>query len=101
MRELQLPSCPSGVGDLFEDVLQLAQACRFRDCRHDQDVGCAIRAAVDAGTLDERRYRNFMKLTAEQARNAESLAERRERLRKTGRLYKSIATEKQRRRDSY
>lgn len=98
MRELQLPACEQGIANLFEDVLQLAQHCRFRNCQHRGDAGCALEAAVQAGDLDQRRLASYLKLQSEQARNSASLAERRERERKTGRMYKRIIADKQKQR---
>ncbi len=98
MRELQLQDCEDGISDLFVDVFEIANKCRFNDCRHDGDVGCAIAAALQSGELDERRVTNFKKLLAEEAHNARSLAERRERERGFGRMYKSVISEKKRRR---
>jgi ribosome biogenesis GTPase len=99
MRELQLPACEQGVADLFQDVIQLAEHCQFRNCSHRGDTGCAVHAAVDAGQLEQRRLTNYLKLLSEQARNSTSLAERRERDRKTGKLYKRIIADKRKRRD--
>lgn len=96
IRELQLPACEEGVVDVFEEVVQLAEQCRFSDCSHDGDAGCAVVAAVEAGELDQRRYTNFLKLLAEQARNSKTLAERREDDRKLGRFYKSVMKDKRR-----
>jgi len=98
MRELQLAECEQGVNDLFEDVLQLAEGCRFSNCHHQGDAGCAVEAALENGTLDSRRFRNFQKLQSEQQRNSSSLAERRERDRKQGKLYKTIIGDKKKRR---
>lgn len=100
MRELQLPECEDGITELFDDVLSIAVRCRFADCGHQGDVGCAITAAIEEGALDQRRFDSFMKLQAEQAWNARSLAERRERDRKTGQMYKSVMAEKKNRRDT-
>jgi ribosome biogenesis GTPase len=65
LREIA-PWLPSD-GDLsgFDDVHTLASRCRFRDCAHEGEPGCAVRAAVAAGTLDEGRFAGFCKLTAE------------------------------------
>lgn len=97
MRELQLPACEDGVADVFDDVLRIAEGCRFNNCSHAGDPGCAVRAAMESGQLDERRLASFMKLNAEQAHNSRSMAERRERDRRTGRMYKSIIADKRRR----
>ena len=98
MRELQLADCEQGVADLFDDIIRIAEDCRFRNCSHRGDEGCALHAAVESGELEERRLTNYLKLQSEQARNAASLAERREQDRRLGKFYKSVISEKQRRR---
>lgn len=99
VRELQLPACEEGLQDVFEDIAYLAEECRFRNCQHDGDAGCAVTAAVESGGLDPRRLTNYLKLNAEQAHNSRSLAERRERDRKMGRFYKSVMKTRRRRRE--
>lgn len=79
VRELQLPECADGISDLFADVLAVMAECRFRNCSHQGDAGCAVRAAIASGQLDERRYLNYVKLNEEQVRHARVLAERGER----------------------
>jgi ribosome biogenesis GTPase len=51
-----------GPEDLFPDIAALAAGCRFRDCRHLREPGCAVRAAVAAGGLDPERYRQYARL---------------------------------------
>ncbi|MCA9239506.1 MAG: ribosome small subunit-dependent GTPase A [Planctomycetales bacterium] len=99
IRELQLPACEDGIQEVFDDIVRIAGGCRFRDCRHDGDAGCAVTAAVESGQLDARRYANYLKLNAEQAHNSMTLAERRERDRKIGRFYKSVIKHTRRRRE--
>lgn len=99
IRELQLPACEDGVAELFDDVYLIARNCRFRDCRHEGDAGCAIHEAIEAGQLDERRFVSFKKLAAEQAHNSRSLAERHERDRAFGKLYKSTIAAKKKSRE--
>ncbi len=70
------------------------------NCSHEGDAVCAIVAAIESGHLDKRRYTSFRKLNAEQAHNSRSLAERHERDRKTGRMYKTIINNKRRRREN-
>jgi ribosome biogenesis GTPase len=65
MRELQLWE-PAGVADVFADIDALAAGCRFRDCRHDREPGCAVKSAVEAGRLDAARHEHFLRLRAEQ-----------------------------------
>ena len=55
MRELKLGSMEGAVSTVFEDVEALARNCRFRDCQHRDDAGCALHAAVVDGRLDARR----------------------------------------------
>jgi ribosome biogenesis GTPase len=76
MRELQLWDTDAAVTDAFEDIAALADRCRFRDCRHDQEPDCAVRAAVDAGVLDAGRYGSYLKLQSEQAATAKRRDER-------------------------
>jgi len=89
MRELQLVDVEAGLADVFADVTALARECRYADCRHDGEPGCAVAAAIAAGDLDPERLRRFRKLAAEDARNAASLHERRAQERNFGRMVKS------------
>jgi ribosome biogenesis GTPase len=95
MRELQLVDVGSALGDVFGEITALAADCRFSDCRHEVEPGCAVRAAIDAGRLDPQRLTRFRKLLSEDRRNSETIAQRRARDRTTGALYKSILEEKQ------
>jgi ribosome biogenesis GTPase len=65
MRELQLWDVGETLNETFDDVEAIAVGCRFRDCRHQQEPGCAVKAAVAAGTLPRDRYDAFIKLAAE------------------------------------
>jgi ribosome biogenesis GTPase / thiamine phosphate phosphatase len=66
MRELQLWESGSGISQAFEDLEALAQGCRFRDCRHRGEPGCAIPQALEDGTLLPERLENYRKMQAEQ-----------------------------------
>lgn len=96
MRELQLVDVGSALQDVFGDVAGVATGCRFSDCSHEAEPGCAVRAAIEAGDLDADRLRRYRKLQSEDRRNTESLAQRHARDRATGKLYKSIQSEKRR-----
>jgi ribosome biogenesis GTPase / thiamine phosphate phosphatase len=65
MREIQLWNVHEGLTEVFEDIQSLAAACRFRDCRHQAEPGCAVRRAVEDGTLDAARLANYLKLQEE------------------------------------
>ena len=75
MRELK-PTGEEDVAESFADVEALAAQCKFRDCRHAKEPGCAVRAAIEAGTLDAQRAVNFFKLRDEVAGAATQLAKR-------------------------
>jgi len=77
MRELQLSHCEQGVAATFRDIDQLSRQCRFGNCHHGNEPGCAIAAALGCGELDQRRFDNYAKLLREQAHNSATLAERR------------------------
>ena len=79
MRELQLVDCEQGVGQTFADIEALAQQCRFSDCHHETEPGCAVQAAISRGDLEQRRWLNYSKLLREQAMNSETLAQKRAR----------------------
>ncbi|MDC1529439.1 ribosome small subunit-dependent GTPase A [Gammaproteobacteria bacterium] len=95
MREIQLSGCESGVEELFDD-LQGFGDCRFKDCSHTTEPGCALLAAVEKGEIDQRRLDSYHKLMREQEHNSESIAQRHERMRKLGKLYKTVQGEKRR-----
>jgi len=64
MREFAI-SGTEGLDEAFEDIVELSQKCRFRDCTHTVEPGCAVREAVINGTLDKRRLRNYLKIKTE------------------------------------
>ena len=66
MRELQLWDASDGISRAFTDIQELAASCKFRDCRHKNEPGCAVHAAVSTNALDEERLENFHKLEREE-----------------------------------
>lgn len=76
MRELQLTDAQAGIADLFEDISSLEHQCRFNDCRHETEPGCAILKALEEGQISKSRLARWTKLQAEERFNASSLAER-------------------------
>ncbi len=67
MRELQLWESADGLGETFSDVEELAASCRFNDCAHKTEPGCAIQAALEHGTLEPGRWASYQKLQRELA----------------------------------
>jgi ribosome biogenesis GTPase len=70
MRELGMWDAGEGVAEVFDDIAALAGQCRFRDCTHTRGPGCAIRRALESGTVDEKRVGNYLKLKDESDRTA-------------------------------
>ena len=69
MRELGMWSAEDGIDHTFLDIEELTRKCRFSDCSHENEPGCAVRQAVKDGLISEERYRAYMKLKAENAYN--------------------------------
>ena len=67
IREVGIGTASAGIADTFPDILELAGGCRFSDCRHEQEPGCAVREAVSQGILSQKRFDNYLRLTKELA----------------------------------
>jgi len=65
LREAQLWEGDDALGEVFEDIELLALGCRFTDCGHDTEPGCAVKAALDEGVLDAARFASYAKLQRE------------------------------------
>jgi len=65
LRELQLWSEDEDVSGSFNDIEELATFCRFNDCKHTSEPGCAVKNAILEGYIDEKRFQNFLKLQKE------------------------------------
>ncbi|MGN0964056.1 MAG: ribosome small subunit-dependent GTPase A [Dysosmobacter sp.] len=72
MRELGMWDAASGVGQTFGDIEELAARCRFRNCSHSGEPGCAVRAAIRSGELDSGRWQSYQKLKNENSYAADS-----------------------------
>ncbi len=78
MRELGMWQVTEGIGEAFTDVEQYLGRCRFSDCRHGNEPGCAIRDAIEAGALDVSRWESYKALQAEAVDRDELLRRKRE-----------------------
>ncbi|PIE12721.1 MAG: ribosome small subunit-dependent GTPase A [Rhodobacterales bacterium] len=94
MRELQLTDVRSGIETLFADMLELSHQCKFRDCSHETEPGCAVRAAVENGDLDPARLDRWRKLETEDRLNSATLAERRARDKPFGKVVRNATKHK-------
>lgn len=97
MRELKLADAAVGLGEVFDDIAALARGCRFADCAHEREPGCAVLDAFAAGLLDERRLGNYRKLMREQCYARETIAERNARSRRFGRAARAVLQPRRRR----
>jgi len=77
MREIQMADVEAGIADLFDDLTELATQCKFNDCSHEVEPGCAIQNAVKSGDISPERIARWQKLAAEDKFNSTSLAQRR------------------------
>ncbi|MGY3439518.1 MULTISPECIES: ribosome small subunit-dependent GTPase A [unclassified Marinovum] len=99
MRELQLTDAAEGIGVVFNDLEDLAAQCRFTNCGHASEPGCAVKAALNAGQIDADRVARWQKLVIEDRVNSESLAEAHVRQRRFGKIIKEAKAESRRKRD--
>jgi ribosome biogenesis GTPase len=93
MREFGILGADSGIGGSFSDIITLGAKCRFRNCNHTSEPGCAIVEAVDSGAISRSQYDNFIKLRDESAYHQLSYAEKRKKDRDFGRYIKSAKKE--------
>ena len=69
MRELGMVDVQEGIGDTFSDIISLERCCRFSDCRHETEPGCAVKAAIESGELSASRYMLYKSLSKENTNN--------------------------------
>jgi len=100
MRELRLVDAGDALDDVFAEIASLAGDCRFADCTHESEPGCAITAAIQDGRIDAERLERYRKLVREDRHNTMTIAERRSRDKSFGKLVKSVVSEKQRQKGS-
>jgi len=89
MRELRLAEAGEGIEAVFADLSELAATCKFTDCKHETEPGCAIKAAIAAGDLDEERLLRWKKLAREDRHSTETIHEARNRFRKFNKMAKA------------
>ncbi|TRY29357.1 ribosome small subunit-dependent GTPase A [Aliiglaciecola sp. M165] len=93
MRELQIADCQQGIASTFADIESLAQQCRFSDCQHTNEPGCAVQASVKKDQLEHRRLANYQKLVKEEQFNSASLAQKRAKDKTFGKFIKRTLKE--------
>ena len=99
MRELRLSETAEGIDTAFADIVDLALTCRFTNCHHGTEPGCAVRAAIAKGRLDPARLTRWRKLKVEDKSNSASMAVLRHKSRATGKIPRQLKHAKQRLQD--
>jgi len=94
MRELGNISIKSGLNETFSEIEELSKECLFNDCKHINDKGCAVLAAIEAGEIPEERYNNYLKMEKESRHNEMSYLEKKQKDRKFGKFIKSVMKDK-------
>ena len=91
MRELGNISVNTGIDETFSEIIELSKQCKFSNCTHVNETGCAILAAINAGTLSEKRYQNFLAMQRESNYNKMSYLEKKQKDKKLGKLIKLVS----------
>lgn len=99
MREIGITTSSAGLESTFDVIIEFAQNCKFNDCTHTNEKGCAILTAVESGAIDSDSYANFQKMEKERGFFESSLAEKKKKDKDLGKLIKNM--KKERNRNSY
>lgn len=95
MRALRLHDNADGITAVFDDIMQAASHCRYADCQHESEPGCAVQSAITNGELDLERLKRWRKLQREDLHNSQSIAESRKREKLFSKSVNRIAKGKQ------
>ncbi len=95
MRALKLIDNADGIAAVFEEITDAATRCRFADCTHESEPGCAVQAAIASGDLDAARLARWRKLLREEAYNTESVSQARKREKQFGKGVSKAMSDKQ------
>ena len=96
MRELGNMSVDAGMDETFTEIAELSQNCKFNNCSHTNEKGCAILGAINNGELSEQRYKNYIKMKKEAEFNEMSYSERRKKDKDFGKMIKTTLNSKNR-----
>ena len=93
MRELGVISNESGLGDTFNEIDDLAFLCKYKDCTHTVEIGCAVLDALHRKDISEERYKNYIKIYKESLYNELSYVEKRQKDKKFGKFFHNTMKE--------
>ncbi len=100
MREVGIVDISSGLEITYDEITELSQNCRFKDCSHIHEKGCAIIEAVENGIIDKASYENYLKMEREKKHFASSVVEKRQKDKDFGKMYKNFKKLKQKNKNS-
>ena len=90
MREVGIADATGGLEITFDRIIQLTMHCRFKDCTHIHESGCAVLEAIESGEIDQAAYDNYIKIQREKTFFESTLAERRKKEKQFGKMYKNV-----------
>lgn len=99
MREVGITDTSGGLEVTFEAILKLADQCRFRDCTHTSEAGCAVLEAVEEGEVDQASYENYLRMEREKQHFESTVAEKRKKEKEFGKMVKHIMKNKRKNRE--
>lgn len=94
MREVGITDSTGGLETTFDQITALSQNCKFSDCKHMNETGCAVIEAVEKGEIDKNSYENFLKMEREKAHFESSVAEKRKKDKEFGKMVKNFKKDK-------
>ena len=94
MREIGMTDSTEGLESTFERILELSRQCRFKDCTHNIESGCAVIAAVEDGEIDNASYENYLKMEREKDHYESTTAEKRQKDKSFGKMVKNVMKHK-------
>ncbi|MCB9273873.1 MAG: ribosome small subunit-dependent GTPase A [Lewinellaceae bacterium] len=89
MREVGIADASGGLETTFDEILSLAEQCKFKDCTHTSEAGCAVLEAVERGEIEQSSYENYLRLEREKNYFESTVAERRKRDKQFGKIMKN------------
>ena len=101
MRELGIISNESGMSSTFNEIDELSSECKYQDCTHTVEAGCAVLGALQSGEISEERYNNYIKIYKEAQYNEMSYLEKRQKDKRLGKFFNSAMKEIKKRKDRY
>jgi ribosome biogenesis GTPase len=94
MRELGMTDNPEGIKTTFQEIYNISLRCKFPDCKHNNEIGCAVIEALNNGTIDNDSYDNYQKIQKEQERFQTTVVEKRKKDKVFGKMIKNYYKDK-------